>query len=218
MIKVIIADDHAISRQGIRSMLESFDDIELVGEAKNGEEAVKLAHSARPDVVLMDVRMQGIGGLEAARRIIKQNPAVRIIGLSGYADSSYPRLFLAAGAAGYILKDTPADELVQAVRKSHAGEIYVSAAVAERMEGSQNHTQNPFDELSERERQVLLLRGEDHSMEQIAHVLSVSLRSAHNYRHRGFEKLGIKSDVELVKLALRFDMLAPEKDDGNSKP
>lgn len=213
MIKVLIADDHDMVRHSFTLVLSEIEDISISGEAKSGEEAVQLARKNPPDIVLMDVRMPGIGGLEATRRILEHanNNGPQVIGLSGYNDSSYPGLFMRAGARGYITKDVGVDDLVAAIYQVHRGEAYLSPAVAERVAqmGAQTN-ENPFDGLSERELQIAMLLVECYTVADIVKLLGISIKSVNSYRFRVFEKLDIKTDVELTLLALRHSMIAPE--------
>ncbi len=212
MIKVLIADDHDMVRHSFTLVLSEIADISIVGEAKTGEDAVRLAKKNPPDVVLMDVRMPGIGGLEATKRILAEHKETQVIGLSGYNDGSYPGLFVRAGALGYITKDVGVDDLVAAIRKVHLGEPYLSAQVAHRVAnmGSQTGNDNPFDGLSERERQIAMMLVECYTPPQVARKLGISLKSVNSYKYRLFEKLDVNSDVELTLLALRHSMIEPE--------
>lgn len=212
MIKVLIADDHDMVRHSFTLVLSEIADISIIGEAKTGEDAVRLAKNNPPDVVLMDVRMPGIGGLEATKRILAEHNETQVIGLSGYNDGSYPGLFVRAGALGYITKDVGVDDLVAAIRKVHLGEPYLSPQVAHRVAnmGSQTGNDNPFDDLSERERQISMMLVECYTPPQVARKLSISLKSVNSYKYRLFEKLDVNSDVELTLLALRHSMIEPE--------
>lgn len=211
MIKVLIADDHDMVRHSFTLVLSDIEDISVIGEAKTGEEAVRLAKKSPPDVVLMDVRMPGIGGLEATKRILALHPATRIIGLSGYNDGSYPGMFIRAGALGYITKDVGVDDLVTAIRQVHRGEAYLSSEVALRIAQMGGQTNdNPFDNLSERELQIAMMLVECYTVDQIVKKLAISLKSVNSYKYRLYDKLDAHSDVELTLLALRHSMIEPE--------
>lgn len=211
MIKVIIVDDHALIRQSIGMMLQAVASIDVVGEADSGESAVDLAAQTNPDVVLMDVRMPGIGGLEASRRLLELNKSIRIIGLTGYNDGTYPGLFMSAGASGYITKDTGLQEIETAIQRVHEGHIYLAEAIARQLEIPENEgVRNPFNLLAERELQVALLIAESYRFAEIAQQLNLSERSIRNYRFRILDKLGIDSDIDLAKLAIRFGMITAE--------
>ena len=209
MYKVLLADDHDLVRTGIGRMLADISDISVVGEATSGEEAVTLCRQLLPDVVLMDVKMPGIGGLEATRRILSHHPAIKVIAVSACDDDLFPQRLLQAGAAGYVAKGAPFDDVVKAIRKVMAGQRYLSAAVAETMalrqldagEGS------PFDRLSERELQITMMVVGCHKVQDISEKLHLSPKTVNSYRYRIFEKLGINGDVELTHLAIKHGMV-----------
>lgn len=208
LISVLIADDHEMVRQSIALLLAASGVINVTAEAKDGEEAIKLVEKNAIDVVLMDVRMPGLSGLEATKRILKQHPQAKIIGLSGYNDGSYPSLFMRAGAMGYITKDTGLNDMVTAIKTVHNGATYLSPAIAQRVAEQRDHSsENPFDSLAERERQIALMLLECYQLEEIAGKLSLNLRSVRNYRGRIFDKLNLKTEVELTLLGLRFGMI-----------
>lgn len=195
-------------RQSISLYLNNSDDIEVIAEAKSGEEACKLIQKITPDIVLMDVRMPGIGGLEATRRILAHRPKTKIIGLTGYNDGSYPAMFVKAGAQGYITKDTNVDDMIAAIRQVHDGEPFLSPKIAHRIIGSENQkTPNPFDELSDRELQIALMVVECYKTNDIAEQLNLSPKTVNSYKYRVFEKLNLQSDIELMHMTLRFGML-----------
>ena len=211
LIKVLIADDHDMVRHSFTLVLSEIEDITIIGEAKSGEEAVQLAKQVAPDIVLMDVRMPGIGGLEATKRIVKQANGAQVIGLSGYNDGCYPGLFMRAGARGYITKEGGVDDLVDAIKQVHRGEAYLATAIAQEVAQLGAHTSdNLFDELSEREHQIAMLLVECYTPQDIVTKLSISLKSVNSYRFRLFEKLDIASDVELTLLAIRHGIITPE--------
>lgn len=211
MIKVMIVDDHALIRQSIGMMLESVDGIDVVGNAESGEAALEIARKTQPDVVLMDVRMPGIGGLEATRQLLAHNNGTRIIGLTGYNDGTYPGLFISAGASGYITKDVGLDEIQTAIQRVTEGHTYLAESIARQLDIPEDtEFENPFQLLTERELQVALLISESYRLEEIAKLLNLSERSIRSYRFRIFGKLGIESDVDLAKLAIRFGMIEPE--------
>lgn len=211
MIKVLIADDHDIVRQGFTLVLKEFTDIEMVGEARSGEEAVTLARKNQPDLVLMDVRMPGIGGLAATKKILKRHPAIKVIGLSGYNDGAYPNMFVRAGASGYLTKYADANEIALAIRQVHGGQIYLDGHVSEQIdEKTWDGAENRFSELSDRELQVATLIAECYSPVDIAKRLGLGIGSINSYLVRIYEKLGVHSDVELTLLALRCNMITPQ--------
>ncbi|MDG1938552.1 MAG: response regulator [Pseudomonadales bacterium] len=212
MIKVLIADDHDMVRHSFTLVLSEIEDINISGEAKTGESAVKLAKQTPPDVVLMDVRMPGIGGLEATKRILAHRPATKVIGLSGYNDGTYPGMFIRAGAMGYITKDVGVDDLVDAIKTVYRGEAYLSKEVAQRVVqmGDSNNNDNPFDTLSERELQIALMLVECYQTHEVSSKLGIATKTVNVYKQRLFEKLDIHSEVELTLLALRHAMIEPE--------
>ncbi|MDF2529906.1 MAG: two-component system response regulator, partial [Gammaproteobacteria bacterium] len=159
MIKVLLVDDHDLVRMGIKRLLSDVKDIEVVGEANNGEDAIRLAKQLKPDVVLMDVKMPGVGGLEATKRIIRNNPEIKILTVTTLGEEPYPSMILQAGASGYLTKGAGVDEMVQAIRLIHAGKRYLSPEVAQALalKHLSDKGDSPFDDLSEREMQVLLM-------------------------------------------------------------
>jgi len=207
--KVLLADDHDLVRTGIGRMLADIADINVVGEATSGEEAVALCRQLLPDVVLMDVKMPGIGGLEATRRILNHHPGIKVIAVSACDDDLFPQRLLQAGAAGYVAKGAPFDDVVKAIRKVMAGQRYLSAAVAEtialrRFDSSEG---SPFDRLSERELQITMMVVGCQKVQDISEKLHLSPKTVNSYRYRIFEKLGINGDVELTHLAIKHGMV-----------
>ena len=159
----------------------------------------------------MDVRMPGIGGLEATKRILAHRPSTKVIGLSGYNDGTYPGMFIRAGAMGYVTKDVGVDDLVEAIKTVYRGEAYLSGEVARRVaEMGNNSKDNPFDALSERELQIAVMLVECYQAPEIANKLGIAAKTVGIYKQRVFEKLDLHSDVELTLLALRHTMIEPE--------
>lgn len=209
MYKVLLADDHDLVRTGISRMLTDVADIAVVGEATSGEEAVTLCRQLEPDVVLMDVKMPGIGGLEATRRILSHQPAIKVIAVSACDDDLFPARLLQAGAAGYVAKGAPFDDVVKAIRKVMAGQRYLSAGVAENMalRRFDPGEASPFDRLSERELQITMMVVGCQKVQDISEKLHLSPKTVNSYRYRIFEKLGINGDVELTHLAIKHGMV-----------
>ena len=204
MISVAVADDQAIVRAGLRLILESQPDIEVVGEAGNGREAVELADSLKPDVVVMDVAMPELNGIEATRRIAESAPHARVLALSMHKDSVYVREILRAGARGYLLKDSGASDLVSAIRAIARGEGYLSPAVSDAvLDDYRKHVTNPIDLLSSREREVLQMLAEGKTNKEIAAILNLSVYTVDAHRGRIMEKLNLHSINELVRFAVR---------------
>jgi DNA-binding NarL/FixJ family response regulator len=203
-IRILLADDHAVVRQGFRMILSAHADLEIVGEAGNGREAVELAAALRPDVVVMDVTMPELNGIEATRRLTAENPHIRVVALSMHKDSVYVREILRAGARGYLLKDSVADDLVAAVRAVASGEGYLSPAVSNAvLDDYRKHVTNPIDLLSSREREVLQMLAEGKTNKEIAVTLNLSVYTVDAHRGRIMEKLNVHSINELVRFAVR---------------
>jgi two-component system, NarL family, response regulator NreC len=203
-IRILLADDHAVVRQGFRMILSAHSDLEIVGEAGNGREAVDLAATLRPDVVVMDVAMPDLNGIEATRRVTASNPHIRVVALSMHKDSVYVREILRAGARGYLLKDSVADDLVAAVRAVAGGEGYLSPAISNAvLDDYRKHVTNPIDLLSSREREVLQMLAEGKTNKEIAVTLNLSVYTVDAHRGRIMEKLNVHSINELVRFAVR---------------
>ena len=210
MITVLVVDDHELVRTGICRMLEDHADVEVIGQAESGEEAIAIVRQQHPQVVLLDVNMPGIGGVETTRRLLQTAPETKVIAVSGLAEEPYPSLLLKAGAKGYITKGAPIAEMVRAINKVMQGGKYFSADIAEQLASSYlSDTQSPFDSLSEREMQVAMMVVNCISAQEIADKLFVSVKTVNTYRYRIFEKLGIDSDVKLTHLAIRYGLIKP---------
>ena len=214
-IRVLIADDHAIVREGVRAVLALADDLEVVGEASDGAEAVAACRRLTPHVVLLDVAMPGLGGLEAALQIRKEQPDVKIIVLTQYEDREYIRRFIAIGVAGYVLKRTSASELVSAVRAAHRGGLVLDPAVArevlvEAARPPESGAADPYDALTDREKQVLKLIAEGRSNKEAAQVLGISVKTAMSHREHVMEKLDLHNRTDLIKFALRKGVITSE--------
>jgi two-component system, NarL family, response regulator NreC len=207
-IRILLADDHAVVRQGFRMILSAQPDMEIVGEAGNGREAVELAEQLRPDLVVMDVAMPELNGIEATRRLAASTPQTRVVALSMHKDSVYVREILRAGARGYLLKDSGASDLVSAVRAVAGGEGYISPAVSNAvLDDYRRHVTNPIDLLSSREREVLQMLAEGKTNKEIAGVLNLSVYTVDAHRGRIMEKLNVHSINELVRFAVRNGLI-----------
>jgi len=203
-IRILLADDHAVVRQGFRMILSAHPDLEIVGEAGNGREAVALADELQPDVVVMDVAMPELNGIEATRRITTASPRTRVLALSMYKDSVYVREILRAGARGFLLKDAIDRDLLAAVRSVASGDGYLSPAVSEAvLSDYRRHVTDPIDLLSSREREVLQMIAEGKTNKDIATTLSLSVYTVDAHRGRIMEKLNLHSVGELVRFAVR---------------
>jgi two-component system invasion response regulator UvrY len=209
MIKVLIVDDHQLVRIGTSRLLEDVVDIKVVGEACSGEEAITLVRDLKPDVVLMDVQMPGIGGLEATRRCLRIDPDVKIIAVTVYEDEPYPSKLLSIGAHGYVTKRADMGEMVQAIRKVFLGRRYISAEIAQQMalKPYSEHEASPFELLSNREMQITLMVINGHKVPEISNNLSLSPKTVNSYRYRIFEKLELNNDVGLTKLAIKHGII-----------
>ncbi|MCP4995056.1 MAG: UvrY/SirA/GacA family response regulator transcription factor [Gammaproteobacteria bacterium] len=211
MIKVLIIDDHELVRTGFRHILGDDPDIEVVGEADSGEGAVKMVAELKPDLVLMDVNMPGIGGIEATRKIRRQSPHTQVIAVTVHTDAPFPEQLHDAGAKGYLTKGCPADELFEAIRTVASGKPFVSSEVSKKLtlaRLSGVDTDSPFRVLSQREMQVLIMITQGQKTQEISDSLCLSPKTVSTYRHRLFEKLNVQSDVELTHLALRYDLIS----------
>jgi two-component system invasion response regulator UvrY len=211
LIKVLVVDDHELVRSGISRLLTDAKGIDVVGEAASGEEAVQFAKEQQPDVILMDIRMPGIGGLEATRKIARHNPDIQVIAVTACDDNPFAARLLQAGASGYITKGADADEMVTAIVKVKSGQKYISPEIAQRMalKPFQQDQVSPFDELSEREMQIALMIVGCQKVAEISEKLFLSPKTVNSYRYRIFEKLSIDSDVELTHLAVRYGLVDP---------
>ncbi|MFC1987558.1 response regulator [Chloroflexota bacterium] len=208
-IRVLIADDHAIVREGISMILALHDDIEVAGEAADGLEAIDKVKELAPDIVLMDIAMPGLGGLEAAPEIIKTSPQSKILVLTQYDNTEYIYRFLKMGVAGYVLKKAVGSDLVSAIRAVYQGKSFIDPAIAEKVikgfveQPQVAETEMLYDRLSDREKQVLKLLAEGNTMQQIADILYLSIKTVMTHRTNLMEKLGIHNRTELIKYAIR---------------
>jgi two-component system, NarL family, response regulator NreC len=203
-IRIVLADDHSVVRQGFRRILEAQTDMEIVGEASNGREALEIATKLSPDVVVMDVAMPELNGIEATRRMGEAAPRTRVLALSMHKDSVYVREILRAGARGYLLKDAVDEDLIAAVRAVARGEGYLSPGVADAvLTDYRQHVTDPIDLLTSREREVLQLIAEGKTNKEIATTLNLSVYTVDAHRGRIMEKLNLHSTGELVRFAIR---------------
>lgn len=207
-IRILLVDDHAVVRQGFRMILAAQDDMEIVGEAGNGREAIAKAAELHPDVVVMDVAMPELNGIEATRRLAETSPQTRVLALSMHKDSVYVREILRAGARGYLLKDSIDVDFLTAVRAVARGEGYLSPAVSDAvLTDYRKHVSDPLDLLSSREREVLQMIAEGKTNKDVAGVLNLSVYTVDAHRGRIMEKLNLHSTGELVRFAVRKGLI-----------
>ncbi|MCP8898780.1 response regulator [Gilvimarinus xylanilyticus] len=213
MTRILVVDDHDLVRMGIVRMLSDVRGYQVLGEAKSGEEAVRKARELSPDVILMDVKMPGIGGLEATRKLLHAQPGVKIIAVTACDDSLYPSRLLQAGARGYVTKGTGFTDITTAIDTVMSGRQFMSSNIAQQLalqNISGNGDRSPFERLSQRELETAMLIAGGQKAQAIADTFSVSPKTVNSYRYRIFEKLGINSDVELALLAVKYNYLDPE--------
>ncbi len=213
-IRVLIADDHAILREGVRALLKPVEDIEVVGEAADGLQAVEACRRLQPDVVLMDIAMPGLGGIEAALELKKESSRTRVLVMSQYEDREYVRRMLKAGAAGYVLKKSAGAELAGAIRAVARGGLVLDPEVARAaMEESSPEGGaggDPYEALTDREKQVLKLVAEGKSNKEVAELLGISVKTAMSHRERVMEKLEVHNRTELVRFAIKRGVIRVE--------
>lgn len=208
MIKVLLVDDHELVRSGVEALLRNTKDIQVVGLAKTGEEALISLEGLNPDVILMDINMPGIGGVEACRRIKNSNPQTKVIALSVCTDGSVPQQLLKLGASGFVTKNSPIDEIVEAIRTVMAGQRYLCSEVEDNLlySGQIGHV-SPFDALSHRESEVVNMILQGKTIKQMSELLSLSDKTINTYRYRLYKKLRVKNDIELIKLAVKYNFI-----------
>ncbi|MDR5694407.1 MAG: response regulator transcription factor [Armatimonadota bacterium] len=214
-IRVLVADDHTIVREGIRMILTAQPDIEVVGEAANGQEAIELTRKLRPDVVVMDISMPGVSGIHATKAIKAEMPEVNVLALTMHEDETYVFQLLKAGAAGYVLKRGAASDLVNAVRAASKGEAFLYPSVAkavvqdylQRVEAGEERER--WDGLTQREREILKLIAEGYTNQEIAQKLYISVKTVQTHRAHILEKLGLHDRTELVRYAIRKGLIEP---------
>ena len=212
-IRVLIADDHTIFREGLRALLEKSQDIEVIGEATDGKQAIEKSRQLLPDVVLMDIAMPGLGGLEATTEIKSTNPEIKIVAVTQYDNKEYVFRLLKAGASGYVLKKAAGSELLAAIRAAYQGGSFLHPEVANDVIATYLRTKDedlagdPYEILSEREKQILKLIAEGMSNKQIADLINVSVKTVMGHRTHLMEKLGIHSRTELVKFAIQKGLI-----------
>lgn len=208
IIKVILADDHAVVRSGLRRLMEQSGSVEVVAEAESGEQAYQLYSEFLPDVLVMDMSMPGMGGLEALRRILSRHPTARVVIFSMHENASFASQALSAGARAYVAKSGAADDLLKAVKEVSTGRSYLSPSVAQKIVlQTMSGDEDPTKRLSAREFEVFRLLAEGSNVEEIADILRISQKTVANYQTLLKQKLGVNSPVELVRLAIRHGVI-----------
>lgn len=209
MIRVMIVDDHRLVRVALRALLADARGIEVVGQAESGEEAVTLARELAPNVVLMDLRMPGLGGLEATRRLLRADPGIRVVVVTACSEDPFPAQAIKAGAAGFLTKGASREELLGAIRKVFLGQRCMSHEVAQHLalKSFEDTCTCPFDHLSNRELQIAMMVVDCQRVQKISTDLHLSPKTVNSYRYRIFDKLKVRSDVELALLAARYGMI-----------
>lgn len=207
----MLVDDHNLVRTGVKRLLEDYDDIQIIAEAASGEEAIRLIHEHQPDIVLMDVSMPGMGGLQATRKLLHIKDDLKIIVLTMHDEDLYPQRLLKAGAKGYITKGANIKEMVHAIRQVKAGKHYISPEIAQRLAVATTTSSfdeaSPFETLSERELQVMMMLIEGYKLNVISEKLCLSPKTISTYRYRLYNKLGVETDIDLARLAMCYGVI-----------
>ena len=213
MVNLLLVDDHQLIRDLIKGMLASAKGIKIVGEAADGEEALRLARECRPQVVLMDLNMPGIGGLETTHKLLRFDPTMKILVITAQEDQLFPSRLLQAGAYGYLTKGATKEELLLAIKTVQSGQRYISPEIANQL--ALTHINNAenfiFSELTDRELEIMLMIVRGKNASEVAKILHLSTKTVNSYRYRMFEKLKVKSDVELTLLAIKEGVVAVQK-------
>lgn len=209
MIDILLVDDHVLIRTGMRRIIDDVRGMRVIGDVNSGEEAVKWCRNNVVDVILMDINMPGIGGLEAMNKILRFNASINVIMLTMHTENPFPTKVMQAGAAGYLSKAAPPEEVLNAIRIVHSGQRYLSPEIAQQMALSQisDSADEPLSKLSERELQIMIMITKGLRVVDISEQLNLNPKTINSYRYRLFDKLGIKGDVELTHLAIRYGML-----------
>jgi two-component system invasion response regulator UvrY len=209
MINVMLVDDHGLMRDGLKRLLNDVDGIDVVAEAETGEQAIHQVRRRPPDVILMDISMPGIGGLEATRKIALVQPDVKIIAVTIHDADPFPARLLEAGAAGYLTKGCDVREIINAIRSVHAGRQYITPDVAQTLALTlvNKGEKSPMERLTQRETQVMLMIVKGAANKEISARLCLSPKTTSTYRYRLFEKLGVQNDVELTRFAIRHGLI-----------
>ena len=209
MVKILIVDDHELVRAGLKGILAGSTEYQIVGEAETGEQALLLSKQLQPDLILMDINMPGIGGLEATRKLKQANADIKIIVLTMHKDGPFPSNLIKAGAKGYITKDCGVEETLTAIEAVMKGNTYISNEVAQQLAVGMltSGSQNPFEVLSARELQILMMILQGNKIREIAEILNLSSKTISTYRYRLFDKLQVKNDTEMARLAIQYGIV-----------
>lgn len=212
MVDIVVVDDHDLVRMGLMRLLSDVDGIRVVAEGNSGEKAIELAKKHEPDVILMDVRMPGMDGIEATKKIQRLFPDIKIIAVTACGDDPFPTRLLQAGASGYLTKGASTDEMVKAIKTVMAGQKYLTPDIAQKLALSNlSGSDNPFSELSDREMQIATMICSCKKVQEISDKLCLSPKTVNTYKYRVFEKLSVTSDVELTHMAIRYGLLEPQE-------
>ncbi|MGV2874133.1 UvrY/SirA/GacA family response regulator transcription factor [Colwellia sp. E150_009] len=213
MINILLVDDHELVRSGVNRILNEVKGFKVIHECETGEDAIKYCRKTEPDVILMDMDMPGMGGLEATKKILRIAPDIQVIILTAHTENPFPTKVMQIGAAGFLTKGAGPNEMINAIRAVHSGQRYLPAEIAQQMALSQFKSveENPFSELSDRELQIMLMITRGEKVPDISENLHLSTKTINSYRYRMFEKLGVGNDVELTHLAIRHGMINTEK-------
>lgn len=212
MIRILVVDDHQLVRVGTSRLLADIEGLQIIGQAESGEQAIDMVKDLKPDVVLMDIQMPGIGGLEATRRCLRVDPDLKIIAVTVHEDEPYPSKLLGVGAVGYLTKNADVDEMVRSIKKVMSGQRYISAEVAQHLalRPYSKDAGSPFEVLTSREMQITLMVIMGYGAPDISRKLSLSSKTVNSYRYRIFEKIGTKNDVSLTRLAIKHGIIDAE--------
>lgn len=209
-IKILLVDDHAVVRMGFKMLIEAEDDITVIGEAESGEGAIKLFQELKPDIIVMDITMPGIGGIEAIDRIMAKDKNTKILVLSAHEDSVHPKRVLNAGAMGYLTKRSAAEELIKAIKSIHQGKRYLEPSIAQQMAITQlSGESNPVEILSDREFEVFIALAKGKSTNDIADTLCLSPRTVGTHLYNIKQKLNANNSAEIALIAIRCGLINP---------
>lgn len=216
-IRVLLAEDHTIVRKGLRSILDAEDSVEVVGEAEDGRTAVEAVEHLRPDVVLMDISMPGLNGLEATRQIKRRAPHIRVLVLTMHTNEKYILQILQAGASGYLVKQAAVEELISAIQAVHRGDAFLSPSISKKvvqryvLQGQAMAEEDSYELLTPREREVLQLIAEGHTNRDISEILHISIKTVEVHRANLMKKLDLHSAAELTRYAIGKGIISPER-------